>query len=160
VLEWQNKMVLSNIHLSWAYFVFLFLLFQVRSLITIITCPPTSPWTSSCSTTRIGPFYLVTHFDARISPNRFYQLSKIKLALSDHTLACVESGQAPDAEWDSTHSEPLGANGYIQMASDTQQSAVHRTLASGASDAAWAFDAHVVSLVKEPTGMWAWGDFK
>ena len=81
-LKWQNKMALSNIPLSWAYFIFLFLLFQIRSLITIITCPPTSPWTSSCSTTWIGPSYLVAHLDARISPNRFHQLSKTKLGHS------------------------------------------------------------------------------
>ena len=48
----------------------------------IITCPSPPPWTSSCSTTWIGPSYLVTHLDARISPNRFHQLAKIKLGLS------------------------------------------------------------------------------
>ena len=48
----------------------------------IITCPSPPPWTSSCSTTWIGPSNLVTHLDARISPNRFHQLAKTKLGLS------------------------------------------------------------------------------
>ena len=78
----KNKMALWMSPLPWAYFIFLFLLFQIRSLITFITCPPTTPWTSSCSTTWIGPSYLVTHLDARISPNRFHQLAKTKLWLS------------------------------------------------------------------------------
>jgi hypothetical protein len=34
------------------------------------------------SFTWIGPSYLVTHLDARISPNRFHQLAKTKLGLS------------------------------------------------------------------------------
>ena len=53
-------------------------------MIIIITCPSPSPspWTSSCSTTWIGPSNLVTHLDARISPNRFHQLIKAKLGLS------------------------------------------------------------------------------
>ena len=61
---------------------FSFFFSKSRSLITIITCPSTSPWTSSCSITWIGPSYLITHLDASISPNRFHQLAKTKLGLS------------------------------------------------------------------------------
>jgi hypothetical protein len=87
-LQWQNKMALSNIPLPWAHFIFLFLLFQVRSLITIITCL-SSPWTSSYSTTRIGPSYLVTHLDTRINPNRFHQVTKTKLGLSPYFMTAL-----------------------------------------------------------------------
>ena len=82
VLITENKIAVWISPLPWAHFVFLFLLLQVRSLITFITCLPTTPWTSSCSTTWIGPSYLVTHLDARISTNRFHQLAKTKLGLS------------------------------------------------------------------------------
>ena len=61
---------------------FSFFFSKVRSLITIITCLPTSPRTLSCFTTWIGPSYLVTHLDERMSPTRFHQLSKTKLGLS------------------------------------------------------------------------------
>ena len=82
-LDRQTKKAPIKFHLCLEPFLFFsFFFFKSRCLITIITFPPTSPWTSSCSTTWIGPSYLVTHLDARISPNRFHQLVKTKLGLS------------------------------------------------------------------------------
>ena len=98
-------------HLCLEHFLFFSFFFsKSRSLITIITCPQTSLWTSSCSTTWIGPSYLVTHLDARISPNRFHQLSKTKLGLSEPSR-------------DSCHAEPMGCTGpsWIQLPSDASR---------------------------------------
>ena len=48
-----------------------------------ISCGHLHSWVPPSSFTWIGPFYLVTYLDARISPNRFHQLTKTKLALSE-----------------------------------------------------------------------------
>ena len=46
-------------------------------------CYNLHPWVPPSSFTWIGSSYLVTHLDARISPNMFHQLIKTKLGLSD-----------------------------------------------------------------------------
>ena len=88
----KNKMALWISPLPWAHFIFLFLLFKSQSLIItcvhtitmiFISCGHLHPWVPPSSFTWIGPSYLVTHLDARISPNRFHQLAKTKLGLSE-----------------------------------------------------------------------------
>ena len=74
---------------------FSFLLFKSRSLINtcvhtitmdFISCGHLHPWVPPSSFTWIGPSYLVTHLDERISPTRFHQLFKTKLGLSPLSL--------------------------------------------------------------------------
>jgi hypothetical protein len=47
-----------------------------------ISCGHLHPRVPPSSFTWIGQSYIVTHLDARISPNRFHQLTKTKLGLS------------------------------------------------------------------------------
>ena len=47
---------------------------------------PSPSWVPPSSFTWIGPSYLVTHLDIRISPNRFHQLTKTKHGLSPKDL--------------------------------------------------------------------------
>jgi hypothetical protein len=97
---WSHLLCVLIIKTKWPYkyhlclepiLFFSFFFSKVQSLIIIcvhttimifISCGHLHPWVSPNSFTWIGPSYLVTHLDARISPNRFHQLAKTKLELS------------------------------------------------------------------------------
>ena len=71
-----------HIPLPWSsWFLFFSFFFSKLSLITIISCPSSTPWTSSYFITWIGPPCLIHTLRSKVSP-RFHQLSKTKLGLS------------------------------------------------------------------------------
>ena len=105
VLITENKMAVFIIPLPWAHFVYLFLLFQVLSLIItcvhtitmiFISCGHLHPWVPPSSFTWVEPSYLVTYLDARISPNRFHQLAKTKLGLSISLFLVIDNNLHKD----------------------------------------------------------------
>jgi len=87
----ENKIALWLSPLSWAHFVFLFLLFQVPELDHHHMSTPPS-WTSFHVAISIHECHLAPslglnqpisnpHLEHKVSPNRFHQFSKIKLGL-------------------------------------------------------------------------------
>ena len=79
-LECKTKTYLIPLPWSSQFLLFSFLFFKL-SLIIIISCPPSTPCTSSCSITWNGPPYLIHLLRSKVSP-RFHQLSKTKLGLT------------------------------------------------------------------------------